>query len=344
MSGAGGVGVGVFYGGSVLAAVVAGAVALFAPCCISVLLPAYFASSFHHRRLLVAMTFLFGAGVATVVLPIALGAAVVQRLMASAHTPIYLAGGALLLGLGGYTLAGGEWRLPLPGPGRPAMASGQARSGTRSGSRTGPLAVWSLGVFSGVASACCAPVLAGVVALSGLAASFTRALGLGLAYVFGMVAPLFVISLAWERLDWSQTRLFRQRSFTWRVAGLRRTVTGTGLVSGGLLVVMGAAAVWIAAAGAPMASPSGWQARFSAGLQHQGAVVSRVLAWLPGWAVVAVLAVAAGLLARQALRQTGLIRARHQRPAARPAALDAPDADGHTDEHAGEELDEYQGT
>ena len=77
---------GVVYGGSVLAATVAGAVALFAPCCISVMLPAYFASSFHNRRLLVAMTFLFAAGVATVVLPIALGAAVVQRLLVGRHT------------------------------------------------------------------------------------------------------------------------------------------------------------------------------------------------------------------------------------------------------------------
>ena len=52
-----------FFGGSVVAAVVAGAIALFAPCCISFMLPAYFASAFQNRRLLVAMTFLFGAGV-----------------------------------------------------------------------------------------------------------------------------------------------------------------------------------------------------------------------------------------------------------------------------------------
>src|SRR6266542_4350313 len=148
---------GVVYGGSVLAATVAGAVALFAPCCISVMLPAYFASSCHNRRVLVAMTFLFAAGVATVVLPIALGAAVVQRLLVGQHTLVWLA-------------------------------------------------VWSLGVFSGVASACCAPVLAGVVALSGLAASFARALGLGAAYVFGMVAPLFVLALLWERREWQASR------------------------------------------------------------------------------------------------------------------------------------------
>lgn len=36
-----------FFGGSVIAAVLAGAVALFAPCCISVMLPAYFATAFH---------------------------------------------------------------------------------------------------------------------------------------------------------------------------------------------------------------------------------------------------------------------------------------------------------
>src|SRR5713226_2729594 len=57
----------IFFGGSVVAAVVAGMIALFAPCCISVMLPAYFASSFQNRRVLVAMTFVFAAGIATVI-------------------------------------------------------------------------------------------------------------------------------------------------------------------------------------------------------------------------------------------------------------------------------------
>lgn len=69
------------FGGSVIVAMIAGTVALFAPCCISVMLPSYFASAFQNRRKLVAMTFLFAAGIATIVLPIALGAAVVQRLL-----------------------------------------------------------------------------------------------------------------------------------------------------------------------------------------------------------------------------------------------------------------------
>ncbi|MBI4535842.1 MAG: glycosyltransferase [Ignavibacteriae bacterium] len=57
--------------------------------------------------------------------------------------------------------------------------------GRRAGGKAGPLGVYSLGVFSGIASSCCAPVLAGVIALSGVASSFALALGLGTAYVTG---------------------------------------------------------------------------------------------------------------------------------------------------------------
>src|SRR5712692_2452858 len=193
-------------------------IALFAPCCISVMLPAYFASSFQNRRVLVAMTFIFAAGVATIILPIALGAAAFRRLFTAQHTTIYLAGGLLMLGLAVYTLLGGQLHLPMPG-GRPSR-------------RTGPIAVYALGAFSGVASSCCAPVLAGVIALSGIASSFFLALGLGAAYVFGMVAPLFVIAVLWDRRDWRRSRLFRPRSFTWSVGPVRRTLTGTNLASG----------------------------------------------------------------------------------------------------------------
>ncbi|MGH2727658.1 MAG: cytochrome c biogenesis CcdA family protein, partial [Actinomycetota bacterium] len=209
---------GIFFGGSIVAATVAGSIALFAPCCISVMLPAYFASSFQNRRLLVAMTFLFAAGVATVILPIAMGAQAFRRIFVTQHTLIYVLGAVLLLGLSVYTLLGGRIHLPMPG---------RRRTGKR-----GPLSVYSLGVFSGVASSCCAPVLAGVIALSGAAATFPKALAFGTAYVFGMVAPLFLISLLWERYDWRSSRLFRPRSFSWRIGPLRRTISGTNLASG----------------------------------------------------------------------------------------------------------------
>jgi cytochrome c-type biogenesis protein len=104
----------IFFGGSVIAAVVAGALALFAPCCISFMLPAYFASSFQNRLRLVAMTFLFVAGVGTIILPIALGASLLRQLFAAQHTTIYIVGGLLLLGLAAYLLLGGQIHLPMP--------------------------------------------------------------------------------------------------------------------------------------------------------------------------------------------------------------------------------------
>ena len=281
----------IFFGGSVIAAVVAGSIALFAPCCISVMLPAYFASSFQNRRLLVAMTFLFAAGVATVILPIAFGAQALRNLFLDEHTTIYVVMGLILFVLGAYTLAGGQIHLPMPG--------------RRTGGRTGPASVYSLGVFSGVASSCCAPVLAGVIALSGVASSFGIALGLGAAYVFGMVAPLFVISLLWDRYDWKSSRLFRPRSFTWRIGPLRRTITGTNLASGILLVAMGAGTLWIGLATEAMPASRGWQARFSARLQHYGTVITDALEWIPGWIGALALFVVILGLARFAFKQMG---------------------------------------
>jgi cytochrome c biogenesis protein CcdA len=279
----------VFFGGSVVAAVIAGSISLFAPCCISVMLPAYFSTAFQNRRVLVAMTFLFAAGVATVILPIAVGAAFVQRILVSQHTFIYTIAGILLLALAAFVLMGGRLHLPMPG--------------RRTGGRAGPLSVYTLGAFSGAASACCAPVLAGVLALSGVAGSFAAAVGLGSAYVFGMVAPLFVISLLWERFDWRSSRLFRPRSLTWRLGPLRRTITATALTSAVLLALIGGATTAIGLFSDSMPSPHGWQAHFSATLQHYGSKATHTLSFVPGWAAALVVVVVVALLARRALRQ-----------------------------------------
>lgn len=281
----------IFWGGSVIAAVLAGTIALFAPCCISVMLPAYFASSFHNRGVMAAMTLLFAAGVATIILPIAMGASFVRQLITTEHATIYVAGGLLMLGFAAYLIGGGQLHLPSLGRG----PSGKA----------GPLSVYSLGVFSGVASSCCAPVLAGVIALASAASSFGWALGLGLAYVFGMVAPLFAIALLWERRDWRTSRLFRPRSFIWQIGQVRRTVSAANLASAALLAAMGTAMVWLGLISDGMQASSGWQLRLSSQLQHWGRRATDALAWLPGWAAVLVLVFVVALLARRALHQLG---------------------------------------
>lgn len=281
---------GIFFGGSLVAAIIAGAIALFAPCCISFMLPAYFASAFQNRRMLVAMTFLFAAGVATIILPIALGASLFRQLFAIGHPVIYVAGGVLLLGLAVYTLLGGQIHLPTPSVGSGA-------------NRVGPLSIYTLGVFSGITSSCCAPVLAGVIALSSATPSFIAALGLGVAYTFGMVAPLFAISLLWERYDWRSNRLLRPRAFTYQIDGVRHTLSGTQLASGLLLAILGPMMIWVGLTYSSMTRLSGWQLAMDLWLQNIGGKLTAALGWLPNWLGVALVALALLFLARRALRQ-----------------------------------------
>lgn len=279
----------IFFGGSVIAATVAGVIALFSPCCISIMLPAFFASSFQNRPVLIAMTFLFAAGVTTVILPLVLGASILRRLFIEQHTLIYALAGLVMLAMAVYTLLGGKLQSPMPG----RSAAGKA----------GPLGVYSLGIFSGVASSCCAPVLAGVIALSSVASSFGLALGLGVAYVFGMVAPLFVISLLWERYDWRSSRLFRPRSITWRIGGVQRTLSFSALASGSLLLLMAVATIWAGLASDAMPGSGEQAARISVWLQHYGQWITDALSTVPNWLIAIAGAAVLWFLIRRALRQ-----------------------------------------
>ena len=278
------------FGGAVLASFLAGMVALFAPCCISVMLPAYFASSFATKRALIAMTFVFAAGLGLIILPIALGAAAIGSLVTAHHLVFYLAGGALMLGLGIYMLVGGKLMLPMP-----AMR-------TRRGS--GLLAVLSLGTFSGVASSCCAPVLAGVAALSGASGSFGNALILGIAYVFGMVFPLFVIALLWDRFNWGESRLLVGKRLSVVAFGRRLSVHTTALASGLILIAMGVVVIVIAFRGNAMPS-SGWQLSLSAHVQHYAHLIKVWAGTVPGWITGVAVFAALAALAWKALGQMG---------------------------------------
>ncbi|MGH9030512.1 MAG: cytochrome c biogenesis CcdA family protein [Acidimicrobiia bacterium] len=278
----------ILFGTTIIAAFIGGAVALFAPCCISVMLPAYFATSFQRRRALLTMTLVFGLGISTVILPIAFGASWLTRVIIGHHTLVFLVGGVLMLALGAATISG--WRLPLPMPGMQARRDRSAAS------------VFALGAFSGTASACCAPVLAGVVALSGAASSFVAALVVGVAYVFGMVVPLFVIALLWDRYDWGDSAIIRGRTVRLRALGRVLDVHSTALVSGVLLIGMGGIVIALAFSGTAMSS-SGWQADLGARLQHYASVALSWLEHIPGSITATAVLVAFGLVVRAAWRQ-----------------------------------------
>ena len=181
--------------GSILAAFFAGTVALFAPCCIVFLAPSYLAAAVKNNRWrLLPLTFVFAAGLALVLVPITLGVSLLAGAIAKYHVILYWAGGLLMIGLGLLALSGRMWSMP-------SML--RAPDTTRGDTAT----FFSLGVFSGIASSCCAPVLAGVMTLSALSGNPLGGLVLGLAFVFGMVIPLLVMALRVGRRPPQRTTL-----------------------------------------------------------------------------------------------------------------------------------------
>ncbi len=222
--------------GSVLAAFFAGMVALFAPCCIVFLAPSYLAAAVKNRRWrLLPLTFIFAAGLALVLVPITLGMSLIAGTIAKYHAPFYYAGGALMLLLAAYSLSGRMWSLPSV-----LRAPDTARGDSAS--------FFALGVFSGIASSCCAPVLAGVMTLSALSGSAAGGTVLGLAFVLGMTFPLFVMALAWDRLRPSERRFGRARPVRLRL-GSRTLVTNTvNLAVAAAFAVMGGFVIYLAGA------------------------------------------------------------------------------------------------
>ncbi|MPY80306.1 MAG: cytochrome c biogenesis protein CcdA [Actinophytocola sp.] len=298
-------------GTTLLASFLGGVVALLAPCCISVMLPAYLATGFRHRGGVVPATLVFGTGVATIILPIGLGATALSRLFIEQHLWLFSIGGALMIAGGIAVLAG--WKPNLPMPGARTMTEGSFGS------------AYVLGAFSGMASACCAPVLVGVAVLSGASASFPAALAIGLAYVAGMVAPLALVALAWDKRRERATRLVTERTVRMRLGRWQRSVPLGTAISGFLMIGMGALAGVLAFTDAGM-NTSGWQTDASSWLQHISARIRDALAWLPGWALALLLAVGFLLLLRRA------IRTRNRKVSNAAAAADADNNHARTDQ------------
>lgn len=257
---------GLFLGGSLLAAFVAGSVALFAPCCIVVMFPSFLAASVrNHRWRLVPLAFVFAVGVATVMLPVTLGLSLLTESLLRFHTVVYGIGALLLFGFAAVSLGGGTWSLPF------------LRSSPDI-SRTDSAGVYALGVFSGAASACCAPVLAGVLTLSALTPGFITGVGVGLAYVFGMVFPLVIMTLMWDRLRPEQVH-FGSRQIAFPVGRFQVSTTTSGLAASVMFLAMGVVLTVVAFTGASL-TPE-FTASLGIGIEDFLTPAMEALSWIP---------------------------------------------------------------
>jgi cytochrome c-type biogenesis protein len=224
-----------------IVAFVAGIIALMMPCCFSVLLPSYFAQSFKKKTRLVGMTALFSLGIATIMLPLALGIVALAQTVTANHSLVFVAGGFLMIILGFWSLWG---RGMLPHIDWPVNFN-----------RHDAVSVYTLGVFSGAATSCCAPVLAGVLVLSALSTTWLEAFLVGFTYVVGMVFPLFFLALIWDKYAMSGENPLRGRMVNLRYFGREFSIHSSKLVAGLIFIVMGGITVILGLTGTMIPTP-----------------------------------------------------------------------------------------
>lgn len=99
--------------GGLIAAFFAGAVALFAPCCVVFLLPGYLAAAVKNRKWrLIPLTLVFSAGLALVVVPITAGVTMISSFIAANHTILFALGALLMLVFAALSVSGHMWAMP----------------------------------------------------------------------------------------------------------------------------------------------------------------------------------------------------------------------------------------
>lgn len=187
-----------FTSASLIVAFFGGMVMLFAPCCITLMLPAYLGSVFKTKSKVILMTLIFAAGVASIMLPIVLGARFLVSFFTNYHLYVYAGGSLLMIAVGLMSLFNKTIEIPFV-------------SRLQSPRVNNVASAYALGVVSGVSSSCCAPVLLGALTLAALSPSVLQAASVGLAYTFGIVFPLFILSLFLEKGLWKWTLKLQQK-------------------------------------------------------------------------------------------------------------------------------------
>jgi len=219
---------------SLLASFIAGMVALFAPCCITFLLPAYFANVFKEKKRVVLMTFIYSLGIFTVMLPVVLGARALTQMFFNLHDQTYIIGGIFLVFVGFSTLLG--FKLPMPHFNFTKQADD-------------PFSTYILGIISGITSACCAPVLIGVIALSTLSPTMIQSLFVGFFYVLGMVTPLYLASMFIDKRNLLEKPIFRRPFREVTFLSKTHTITISNLISFIMFTGIGVLIIFLALSG-----------------------------------------------------------------------------------------------
>lgn len=258
---------------SLISAFFAGIAALFAPCCVTVLLPTYFASIFKQRSTVFLMTFIYFLGLLTVFMPIGLGAVALSQIFSTYHAAIFSLGAIFLIFLGTFLVLGQQFSLPFNV--HPELKKANVGS------------VFTLGIFSGIATTCCAPVLAGVLTLAVLPGSFFLGGVYTLAYVLGMVLPLFILGSVLDKSKFTEKFFAFRRTVSYSLFGRKINLTLSNLFSGVMFLLLGVIVLTLARTNS-LTSHSAYQVSINIYLTKVIQSVSQYTRVLPEilWAVI----------------------------------------------------------
>mgnify|MGYP000895458061 FL=1 len=195
-----------------------GILTLLSPCLV-MLLPAFFSYAFSSAGMLVSRTGAFYLGLITTMVPLGMLAGTLGAVVNQQRSLLVMIASAVIIVLGVIQLIG----IPLPGIGRLDGRSGASA-----------ISVYLLGTVYGLAGFCAGPILGAVLTLAAVSGSALYGGIVLLVYAAGMVVPLLVLALLWDRIprlrDWLRPR---------RVVIGRWSNSWTSVIGGVLTILIG---------------------------------------------------------------------------------------------------------
>ncbi|MBP2473923.1 cytochrome c biogenesis protein CcdA [Crossiella equi] len=203
-------------------ALLGGALALASPCS-ALLLPAFFAYAFDRPTRLLARTGVFYLGLASTLVPLGAAAASLGGLLTAHRGLVITVAAVLLIGFGVAQLFGR------------GFGSGLSQRFAATTKISSTASVYVLGATYGLAGFCSGPILGSVLTVAATGGDPAYGAALLAVYGLGMVAPLFVLALLWDRFELGRRGWLRGREL---VLG-RLRVHVVNLVAGLLFIGIG---------------------------------------------------------------------------------------------------------
>ena len=190
--------------------------------CSALLLPAFFAYAFQGKSELTVRTVLFYLGLATIFVPLGMGASLATFLFLDNRDTMIIVAGALLIGFGVLELAGRSLSFIRIG--------GGGADETRS-----LFATYGLGLVYGFGGFCSGPILGAVLTVAAASGSVLEGGSLLATYALGTTIPLFFLAMLWDRARLGKRSWIRGRGF--ELGPL--SIHSTNLIDGVVFILLG---------------------------------------------------------------------------------------------------------